>query len=88
MRVASWWGSGSMLDWTNPAAGNYWHDRKRQPLVEMGILGHWADLGEPEDFSPDARYHGFPRLGLHAHRESTTSERTSAATGGAHSMAT
>jgi len=69
VRVASWWGSGSMLDWTNPAAGNYWHDRKRQPLVEMGILGHWADLGEPEDFSPDARYHGFPRLGLHAHQD-------------------
>jgi alpha-glucosidase (family GH31 glycosyl hydrolase) len=67
--VASWWGSGSMLDWTNPAAGNYWHDRKRQPLVKMGILGHWTDLGEPEDFSPDARYHGFPRLGLHAHRD-------------------
>jgi alpha-glucosidase (family GH31 glycosyl hydrolase) len=67
--VASWWGSGSMLDWTNPAAGNYWHDRKRQPLVRMGILGHWTDLGEPEDFSPDARYHGFPRLGLHAHQD-------------------
>jgi alpha-glucosidase len=67
--LASWWGSGSMLDWTNPAAGDYWHDRKRQPLVKMGILGHWTDLGEPEDFSPAASYHGFPRRGLHAHRE-------------------
>ena len=67
--VGSWWGSGSMLDWTNPAAGNFWHDRRRQPLVRMGVLGHWTDLGEPEDFSPDARYHGFPRLGLHAHRD-------------------
>jgi len=67
--LAAWWGSGSMLDWTNPAAGDYWHDRKRQPLVKMGILGHWTDLGEPEDFSPDASYHGFPRLGLHAHRD-------------------
>ena len=67
--LVSWWGSGSMLDWTNHAAGDYWHDRKRQPLVEMGILGHWTDLGEPEEFSPDARYHGFPRRGLHAERD-------------------
>jgi alpha-glucosidase len=64
--LASWWGAGSMLDWTDLAAGNYWHDRKRQPLVEMGVLGHWTDLGEPEDFSPDAYYRGFPRLGVHA----------------------
>jgi alpha-glucosidase len=67
--LAAWWGNGSMLDWTNPAAGDYWHGRKRQPLVKMGILGHWTDLGEPEDFSPDARYRGFPRLGVHAHRD-------------------
>jgi alpha-glucosidase (family GH31 glycosyl hydrolase) len=67
--LTSWWGSGSMLDWTNPAAGDYWHDRKRQPLIETGILGHWTDLGEPDDFSPDARYHGFPRRGLHADRD-------------------
>jgi alpha-glucosidase (family GH31 glycosyl hydrolase) len=65
----SWWGSGSMLDWTNSSAADYWHDLKRQPLVEMGILGHWTDLGEPETFSLDARYHGFPKLGLHAHRD-------------------
>jgi len=67
--LTSWWGSGSMLDWTNPAAGDYWHDRKRQPLIETGILGHWTDLGEPDDFSPDARYHGFPRRGLHGDRD-------------------
>jgi len=67
--LTSWWGSGSMLDWTNPAAGDYWHDRKRQPLIAMGILGHWTDLGEPDDFSPDARYHGFPRRGLHGDRD-------------------
>jgi len=67
--LSSWWGSGSMLDWTNPAAGNFWHDRKRQPLVKMGVLGHWTDLGEPEDFSLDARYHGFPRLGLHSQQD-------------------
>jgi alpha-glucosidase len=65
----SWWGRGSMLDWTNPAAAEYWHDTKRQPLVDAGVLGHWIDLGEPEDYSPDAVYHGFPRLGLRTERD-------------------
>jgi alpha-glucosidase (family GH31 glycosyl hydrolase) len=60
----TWWGHGGMLDWTSAAAGDYWHDRKRQPLVELGVLGHWTDLGEPEDYSPTARYAGFPALGL------------------------
>lgn len=54
-----WWGKGGMLDWSNPKAAAYWHDWKRQPLVNMGILGHWTDLGEPMDFSADAVYHGF-----------------------------
>src|SRR5262249_828507 len=42
--LSAWWGHGSMLDWTDPAAGDYWHDRKRRPLVKMGIVGHWTDL--------------------------------------------
>ena len=46
---AAWWGQGSMLDFTSAAAGDYWHDLKRQPLVDIGVLGHWTDLGEPED---------------------------------------
>jgi alpha-glucosidase (family GH31 glycosyl hydrolase) len=65
----TWWGVGGMLDWTNHAAGNYWHDAKRQPLVDAGVLGHWTDLGEPEDFSPDGVYHGFPQLGLRSERD-------------------
>lgn len=67
--LATWWGHGSMLDWTSPAAGDYWHDVKRQPLIDLGVLGHWTDLGEPETFSPDARYAGFPALGLHSERD-------------------
>jgi len=43
-----WWGRGGMIDWTQPAAGDYWHDQKRQALVDDGIIGHWLDLGEPE----------------------------------------
>lgn len=45
-----WWGVGSMLDYTNAEAAAYWHRAKREPLRQMGILGHWTDLGEPEMF--------------------------------------
>lgn len=45
-----WWGVGSMLDYLHPEAGAYWHRTKREPLRQMGILGHWTDLGEPEMF--------------------------------------
>ncbi|TWT40397.1 Alpha-xylosidase [Phycisphaerae bacterium RAS1] len=51
-----WWGVGGMLDWTSAAAADFWHDLKRQPLVEDGVFGHWIDLGEPENFHPWARY--------------------------------
>jgi alpha-glucosidase (family GH31 glycosyl hydrolase) len=53
-----WWGKGGMIDWTNPEAGAYWHDTKRKPLVDMGILGHWCDLGEPEMYSATSVYAG------------------------------
>lgn len=43
-----WWGKGGMIDWTQPAAGAYWHDSQRQQLVDAGVMGHWLDLGEPE----------------------------------------
>jgi alpha-glucosidase len=64
--VSDFWGKGGMLDWTNDAAGDFWHDTKRQPLIDMGVLGHWTDLGEPEAYDPNAWYEGFPGLGLHA----------------------
>ena len=53
-----WWGKGGMLDFTDPAAGAFWHDWKRQPLVDVGVAGHWTDLGEPEAYDSAAWYHG------------------------------
>jgi alpha-glucosidase len=64
--ASDWWGTGGMLDWTNPAGADYWHDLKRQPLVDMGILAHWTDLGEPEMYNIDSYYYGFPDLALHS----------------------
>lgn len=55
-----WWGLGGMLDFSNPQGSAYWHDAKRQPLVDMGIIGHWTDLGEPELFAEVSWYHGLP----------------------------
>ncbi len=54
-----WWGIGGMLDFTNQEGTSYWHDLKRQPLVEDGIIGHWTDLGEPEAFDASAWYEGY-----------------------------
>ena len=63
----SWWGAGGMLDWTSTAAGDFWHDYRRAALVEAGVLGHWTDLGEPEDFDAAGWYHGLPPHRGHGH---------------------
>ncbi len=64
-----WWGKGGMIDWTNEAARAYWHDWKREPLIEAGLVGHWTDLGEPELYHPKGWYAGLPSDGalLHDH---------------------
>lgn len=62
-----WWGRGGMVDYTNPAAGDFWHDYRRQDLSEMGVLDHWADLGEPEQYDSGSWYFGFPEIGKHNH---------------------
>jgi alpha-glucosidase (family GH31 glycosyl hydrolase) len=48
-----WWGKGGMIDWTQDAAADYWHDLKRQKLIDDGVIGHWIDLGEPEMYDPN-----------------------------------
>src|SRR5271157_4667139 len=45
-----WWGTGGMIDWTNDAGADYWNDLKRQPLINTGVIGHWLDLNEPEQY--------------------------------------
>ncbi|MCB0167226.1 MAG: DUF5110 domain-containing protein [Anaerolineae bacterium] len=53
------WGTGRMLDWSDPAAGAWIHDERRLPnLVQKGITAHWTDLGEPEAFDSNACYEG------------------------------
>lgn len=64
-----WWGRGGMVDFTSPAAGDYWHDYRRKALVDMGIHDHWADLGEPEQYDASSWYYGFPELGKHGHAD-------------------
>lgn len=62
-----WWGRGGMIDWTNPKAGDHWHQQKRLSLGRMGITSHWLDLGEPEMYYENAIYHGFPELNKTRH---------------------
>ena len=48
----TWFGTGGMVNWTNDASADYWHDLKRQPLINMGVMGHWIDLREPRRITP------------------------------------
>jgi alpha-glucosidase len=63
--VNPWWGKGGMLDYTNDACGDYWHDTKRVPLISDGVIGHWTDLGEPEMYKRDSCYAGGPHAKIH-----------------------
>ena len=67
--MSYWWGEGGMLDWTKDEGADFWFDYRRLPLIQDGIMGHWTDLGEPEDFDADARYHGLTGLAGNAHAD-------------------
>jgi alpha-glucosidase len=57
--VQGFWGTGRMIDWTDPAAGAWIHAERRFPnLADLGVTGHWTDLGEPESFDAAACYEG------------------------------
>lgn len=69
-RTFLWWGRGGMIDYTNPAAGIYWHLLRRADLSALGVTSHWADLGEPEMYDPNAWYYGLPGLpGKNRHQD-------------------
>lgn len=59
-RTKNWWGTGGMIDWTNPDARRYWHELKRHALALKGIFNFWGDLMEPEMYYQDAVYYGLP----------------------------
>ena len=62
--ISGFWGTGRMLDWSDPAAGAWIHDRRRFPnLARLGLTCHWTDLGEPESFDENACYEGVERVG-------------------------
>ena len=67
--MSYWWGEGGMLDWTNDDSADFWFDYRRLALITVGVMGHWADLGEPEDFDPDAWYHGLKGLAGNTHAD-------------------
>jgi alpha-glucosidase (family GH31 glycosyl hydrolase) len=52
----NWWGKGGMIDWLNPDGAAFWHDFRRQALIDAGVTAHWTDLGEPEMINPGFRY--------------------------------
>lgn len=57
--VSGFWGTGKMIDWSDPAAGKWIHDNRRYPnLSKKGVNSHWTDLGEPENYNGMACYEG------------------------------
>ncbi len=57
--ITGFWGKGRMIDWSDPKAGEWFHNNRRYPnLVQKGINAHWTDLGEPETFDASGCYEG------------------------------
>ncbi len=64
---SNWMGHTGMIDWANTDAAAFWHDTLRRPnLVELGVAGHWTDLGEPERYDSAACYAGEDAPRTHA----------------------
>ncbi len=61
----AWWGAGGMFDYTNPKTQQYIHETKRLKLINDGIIGHWCDLGEPENYNDSSVYYGGHHKDIH-----------------------
>ena len=61
----AWWGSGGMFDYTNPKTQQYIHQTKRLKLIHDGVIGHWCDLGEPENYNDSSIYYGGYHKDIH-----------------------
>jgi alpha-glucosidase len=59
-----WPGECGLVDFSNPAAREWWTERHR-PLLEMGIDGWWTDLNEPAKHFQDMAQHAGPSAAVH-----------------------
>ncbi|MCB0033207.1 MAG: glycoside hydrolase family 31 protein, partial [Anaerolineales bacterium] len=57
--VAFWGGLGAHIDFTNPAAYEWWQQRVQESLLAFGIDATWNDNNEYPLEDDDARCHGF-----------------------------
>ncbi|UPW19024.1 DUF5110 domain-containing protein [Agarivorans sp. TSD2052] len=62
-----WWGKGGMLDFSSEKGAAFWHDYRREALIDDGVIAHWTDLGEPEIYHRKAWYAGVDIDGEHKH---------------------
>jgi alpha-glucosidase len=54
-----WDGPGAYVDFTNPAAADWWTGQVKAQLLEVGITATWNDNNEFEVTNPRALAHGF-----------------------------
>ena len=54
-----WDGVGAYVDFTNPAAADWWISRVKAQLLSFGIAATWNDNNEYEVNNPSALAHGF-----------------------------
>jgi alpha-glucosidase len=57
--IQFWGGTGSAIDFTNPAAARWWRERVTEALLDKGIAATWNDNNEYEVWDARARIHGF-----------------------------
>ena len=56
-----WDGPGAYVDFTNPAAADWWKGRVRETLLDVGVAATWNDNNEYEVTNPVSLANGFGR---------------------------